>query len=66
MDLSNINFLAVIAATLSTFLVGWFWYGPLFGKTWMSAVGVTEEQVGQGNMGKIFWIIIHFRIYNGL
>lgn len=54
MDLSNINFLAVIAATLSTFLVGWLWYGPLFGKAWMKEIGVTEDEVEQGNMAKIF------------
>ncbi len=54
MDISNINFLAVIAATLSTFLVGWLWYGPLFGKAWMKEIGVTEEEVEQGDMAKIF------------
>lgn len=60
MDLSNINFLAVIAATLSTFVVGWLWYGPLFGKAWMSAVGLSEEQLQQGNMGKIFGLAFVF------
>lgn len=60
MDLSSINFLAVIAATLSTFVVGWLWYGPLFGKPWMEAVGMTEEDVEQGNMGKIFGLAFIF------
>lgn len=60
MDISNINFLAVIAATLSTFLVGWLWYGPLFGKAWMKEVGVSEEEVEQGNMGKIFGLSFIF------
>ncbi|HKK47190.1 MAG TPA: DUF1761 domain-containing protein [Balneolaceae bacterium] len=60
MDLSNINFFAVIVATLSTFVVGWLWYGPLFGKAWMSAVGFTEEQLQQGNMAKIFGLAFIF------
>lgn len=60
MDLSNINFLAVIAATLSTFVVGWLWYGPLFGKAWMNAVGLSEEQLKQGNMAKIFGLAFVF------
>lgn len=60
MDLSNINFLAVIAATLSTFVVGWLWYGPLFGKAWMSAVGLSEEEIQKGNMAKIFGLAFVF------
>lgn len=60
MDMSNINFLAVIAATLSTFLVGWLWYGPLFGKAWMNAVGLSEEQLQQGSMAKIFGLAFVF------
>lgn len=60
MDMSNINFLAVIAATLSTFVVGWLWYGPLFGKAWMNAVGLSEEQLQQGNMAKIFGLAFVF------
>lgn len=60
MDLSNINFFSVIVATLSTFVVGWLWYGPLFGKAWMSAVGFSEEQLQQGNMAKIFGLAFVF------
>lgn len=62
MDLSSINFLAVIAATLSTFLVGWLWYGPLFGKAWMNAVGVTEEEIEKGSMAKIFGLAFIFEL----
>ncbi len=66
MDLANINFLAVIAATLSTFLVGWLWYGPLFGKTWMNAVGLSEEQLQQGNMAKTFGLAFVFEFIMAL
>ncbi len=54
MDMANINFLAVIVATLSAFAVGGLWYGPLFGQAWLSAVGMTEEEVEKGNKVKIF------------
>lgn len=30
----EINYLAVIAATVAQFIVGWIWYGPVFGKLW--------------------------------
>lgn len=62
MVLSLINIWAVLVATLSTFLVGWIWYGPLFGKAWMSASGVTEEQAKQGNMVKIFGLAFIFEL----
>ena len=62
MEMSSINFLAVIAATLSTFLVGYVWYGPLFGKAWMNAVGMSEEELQQGNMAKIFGLAFIFEL----
>jgi hypothetical protein len=39
--LPHINYLAVIAATLSTMVVGSIWYAPkVFGNYWMKAAGV--------------------------
>ena len=54
MDISTINWLAVIVAALSTFILGGLWYGPLFGRAWMRASGVTEAQANSGNKGLIF------------
>lgn len=62
MDFSSINIFAVLVATLSTFLVGWLWYGPLFGKAWMNAVGLTEEQIQQRNMVKVFGFAFIFEL----
>ncbi len=52
--MAGINWLAVVVAAVSTFVLGGLWYGPLFGKAWMGASGVTEEQARQGNQGMIF------------
>jgi len=41
-----INIWAVIVAAASSFLLGGLWYGPLFGKAWEAAAGVTEMQKG--------------------
>jgi hypothetical protein len=62
MDISTLNIWAILVATLSTFLVGWLWYGPLFGKSWMTATGLTEEQLQQGNMAKIFGFAFIFEL----
>lgn len=44
-----INWLAVLVAALSAFPLGYLWYGPLFGKAWMSEVGMTEEKARAAN-----------------
>ena len=62
MDTSTLNIWAVLVATLSTFLVGWLWYGPLFGKAWLSAAGLSEEKVQEGNMAKIFGLAFIFEL----
>jgi len=30
----SINYLAVLVAAVASFLFGWLWYGPIFGKLW--------------------------------
>ncbi|WP_290708155.1 DUF1761 domain-containing protein [Flavihumibacter sp. CACIAM 22H1] len=53
--MSTINWLAVLAAGLSAFVVGGIWYSPgLFGRIWMKESGLTEEGIRSGNKGKIF------------
>jgi len=51
----EINYLAVVAAALSAFLLGGFWYSPaLFGKAWQRAAGLSDETVRSGSMPVIF------------
>ena len=39
----QINFLALIVASLSTLVVGFIWYNPkVFGTIWMKEIGMTE------------------------
>src|ERR1700743_3404446 len=55
MNFSLINWPAVLVAGLSAFAVGGIWYSrPLFGNAWMTHSNLTEEQIKQGNKGKIF------------
>ncbi len=55
MELSNINFLAVLVAAVSAFVIGSVWYSPiLFGKGWQNALGLSEEDIKNANMVKIF------------
>jgi len=55
MNFSLINWPAVLVAGLSAFALGGAWYSrPLFGNAWMQDSNLTEEQIKQGNKGKIF------------
>ena len=48
------NILAVLAAAISAFAVGGVWYGPLFGKAWMEAFNISEADIAEANMVKIY------------
>lgn len=51
----EINYMAVIAAALASFVLGGLWYSPLlFARAWQREAGVTEEQLKNANMGMIF------------
>lgn len=49
------NMWAVLVAALASFLLGGLWYSPLlFGKAWQREVGLSDEQLANGNMAMIF------------
>lgn len=50
----NINLLSVMVAAISSFLIGGIWYGPLFGKGWMTEFGFTEENLKKRSIPKTF------------
>lgn len=54
MNLFDVNWIAVAVGAVMGFVVGGLWYGPLLGKQWLSAVGLTEEDVQDGHMAKIY------------
>ena len=55
MDISTINWWAVLVAGISAFVLGGIWYSPgLFGKAWMQESQVTEAAIQKSNKGKIF------------
>ncbi len=63
MDISTLNWMAVIVAALSNFLIGGLWYSPvLFGKIWMKENNFFDEDIKKGNMTKIFGLTFLFSI----
>ncbi|HWR71798.1 MAG TPA: DUF1761 domain-containing protein [Nitrospirota bacterium] len=52
-----INYLAVVAAAIASMVIGFVWYGPLFGKTWMKLSGTTPVKMDTAKapgMGKTY------------
>lgn len=67
MDFSNVNFLAVLVATIAAFFLGFVWYSFLFGKRWMKELGFSEEELKKGaNMGMIFGSTLALTFVMGL
>lgn len=54
--MDSINWLAVTAAAVSSFIIGGLWYGPLFGRTWMRVAGITPERAAQAGRGMVFGV----------
>lgn len=54
MMLEGINWLAVLAAAVSAFLLGGLWYGPLFRRAWCHENGTDPDAPSTGHPGKVF------------
>lgn len=58
----EINYLAVVAAAISSFLLGGLWYSPIiFLKPWMAAMGRTDES-SNGHPAKVFGLAFIFAL----
>lgn len=49
----QINYMAVLAATVVNIGIGFSWYGPLFGKTWMKLIGKTKKELDEESRDKM-------------
>jgi hypothetical protein len=55
MEFSNINYAAVAVAAIASFALGAIWYSPLlFSKTWQRENKLTDDDLKNANMVKIF------------
>jgi len=70
-----INWWALLVATLVKFVLGFVWFGLLFGKKWQALTGVTEEAMKSGMAKAIVadlvttfimaWVLVHAVHYAG-
>jgi hypothetical protein len=52
----KINHLAVLVAIVLQFVIGFLWYGPLFGEAWMKMVGLNMDMIMADPAGAGEWI----------
>jgi len=43
----DVNWVAVLVAGIIPLVVGMLWYGPLFGKRWLTLMETTAAEIGQ-------------------
>ncbi len=58
--MDSLNWLAVLTAGISAFVLGGVWYSPaLFGNAWMKENNLTEDDIKKSNKAKVFgWSLI--------
>ena len=44
-DFGGLNWWAIVVATATAFALGALWYGPMFGKAWVAALGKSEDEL---------------------
>ena len=56
----TINYWAVLAAGVVYMVVGFLWYGPVFGKTWKDLMGFTDESMKSMKLGQMQAMFLGF------
>lgn len=62
----DVNWSAVLLATVSNMVLGMLWYGPILGKRWMKAMGMdpnavmSPERKKQGNKAMMLMVPLAF------
>ncbi|KAA3634603.1 MAG: DUF1761 domain-containing protein [Bacteroidetes bacterium] len=52
----KINHLAVLASVVLLFVLGFLWYGPVFGEQWMGMVGLDRATIEANPPGAGIWV----------
>ena len=43
-----VNYIALLVAGIASMVIGYLWYGPLFGKAWMKLSGISSADMEKG------------------
>src|SRR5436305_167256 len=58
-DVSSFNWIAIVMAGVSAWIIGAIWFSPpVFGRRWMAALGLKQEQLGNPAPGFVAALVI--------
>jgi len=58
-DVSSFNWIAIVIAGVSAWIIGAIWFSPpVFGRRWMAALGLKQEQLGNPAPGFVAALVI--------
>lgn len=57
---NGINWWPMVAGAFVPLIIGAIYYGPLFGRTWMQSLGLTEEKLKEANPVLIYGVALFF------
>lgn len=57
-----VNHPAVFAAAVSMFVIGGLWYGPMFGRAWQEANGLSDDDLRRANPIKQYGLSFVFSL----
>jgi hypothetical protein len=60
--IGNLDWLAVLVGALIFMVIGWLWYGPLFGKQWAKMTGTTAGSMAPD---KLIWTFVYSFVLSG-
>ena len=67
LNFANINYLAVLVATIAAYFFGALWYSSvLFGRTWLRALGKSKEELPSPTLPMLINFILAFITALGL
>ena len=62
--LGDLDWLALIVSAIVLMVIGWLWYGPLFGKAWSKATGQSMSS-GMPEVGKLVQTFVYSFVFSG-
>ena len=54
----DVNYLSILVSAIAFMIIGFLWYGPLFGKPWMEAANMTSESMRGASKGSMIIVFI--------
>ncbi|HVZ11513.1 MAG TPA: DUF1761 domain-containing protein [Patescibacteria group bacterium] len=55
--MASVNYVSIFVCAVAAMVVGYAWFGPLFGKAWMKEAKVSESQAKKANMTSMYIIM---------